>query len=465
MKRLYKASEERGVSTFDAILGMALFALVITIAVSANSYYKKQQNYYVTAGQIRKLASSTRNYVMSNATAIANNIDAGGKPVELTIETLKNAGDLSDTFEDINPFKQSYAIFVSKDSNDKLSFLIATTGGTEFNAKELGSIASKIGENGGGVSDGKILGTDGGWKAEISTYDTSGSVITDGHIVVADFYDPDGGGLDYLARGEVPGHPEANRMLTDLDMNGNKILNADITAQSLDAVSGSFTGDISGANLDLAENLNVDGKTTTDELEVTGDSTFGGNVGINGNLAVAGDTTLNNLAISGDLLAASIHNPSDTWFTVANNDLKVEGRIEADGGITSTLTATKGDICAINGTIAQSTDGTGSLLVCKSNNWSSLGGAGGSAPDYSAGYYITPGTSGTFASSGFVNVFINGYLDNYVASFKINGEEMYGMTIGVYSDVIFTAQYPVNEGDTYSSNTVITRIKFYPARA
>jgi len=148
----------------------------------------------------------------------------------------------------------------------------------------------------------------------------------------------------------------------------------------------------------LAENLNVDGKTTTDELEVTGDSTFGGNVGVNGNLAVAGDTTLNNLAISGDLLAASIHNPSDTWFTVANNDLKVEGRVEADGGITSLLFADKGDACAVNGTFAQTSDGTGTPLVCKSGVFASLGGGDSLQPMYKCPNPV--GNVGDWASLG-----------------------------------------------------------------
>ncbi len=112
---------------------------------------------------------------------------------------------------------------------------------------------------------------------------------------------------DALYRTAVPGFPEANRMETALDMNGNDITGAgEISAQSL-AIAQELTvqGDLTaaaglsvGAGLTVAGAASVAGSLTAGDAAVTGRAT-------SATLSVAGDATMGTLTATGAVRAPS----------------------------------------------------------------------------------------------------------------------------------------------------------------
>ena len=120
---------------------------------------------------------------------------------------------------------------------------------------------------------------------------------------------------DQLYRTAVTGFPELNRMETDLDMDGNDIVDAGaMTAQSFAidtwlSIAGALTvtGDlVVGQSAIVAGATQITGALTAGSAAVTGPATVSGNVDVTGaasaaSLAVTGTASAATIASSGDL--------------------------------------------------------------------------------------------------------------------------------------------------------------------
>ena len=100
------------------------------------------------------------------------------------------------------------------------------------------------------------------------------------------------GNIDANADLDVDGHTE----LDQLNVSGIGTLTrsfaTDLSVSGISTLTGNV---IANGNIDLAGNLDVDGTTELDDVNVSAGATFGGNIDANGNLDVAGSSTFTGL--------------------------------------------------------------------------------------------------------------------------------------------------------------------------
>jgi type II secretory pathway pseudopilin PulG len=152
--------------------------------------------------------------------------DLLGQQSELELESLVNAAYLPPDFLKTNNYQQSYKIRIFPKQQGNIALLqvvITTQKGQEISEQALRQISNLVGGQAGYVSilsPDKITGTQGGWEME--SKDLS---ITTGHLASVtwvnqrDIIDADG----FLRRQKFEGHPEYNRMETDLQMQDHTI--------------------------------------------------------------------------------------------------------------------------------------------------------------------------------------------------------------------------------------------------
>jgi hypothetical protein len=151
----------------------------------------------------------------------------------ITIDDLKAADCLPDTFNGANAWNQNYQITARQDDTGRLAMIVLTTGGRGHSAQypdfanldvpETAAIA-RIGFIPTGLvgASNVIRGAYGGWEVPLADM---GLAAAPGHLASISTYSSDDLGQDYLYRVAVPDHPELNAMQTSLDMTDHDINN------------------------------------------------------------------------------------------------------------------------------------------------------------------------------------------------------------------------------------------------
>ncbi len=172
--------------------------------------------------------------------------------------------------------------------------------------------------------------------------------------------------LPFLHRVAVPGYPELNQMLTDLDMNGFDITGVgaldaeEITVDTdlqADAITGTLTvdgdvaatGDLTVGGTLTASETTISGAATVNTLTVADQATIGtlttdtlttnGSVSVAQDLVAEGTTSLDALAVT-DLSAQSIETLSLTTGTLAADDVFGTAATVNTGQIQTLITGT-----------------------------------------------------------------------------------------------------------------------------
>ena len=135
----------------------------------------------------------------------------------------------------------------------------------------------------------------------------------------------------YLHRGQVAGHPDLNRMETDLDMGGGNILDAGmVTGETFSVLDGPLAigGTLSAANLDISGNLNMAGNLVStgslvvQNLQASSDATFG-------TLEIGERLDLGDASITGTTTVVNLQADSGIELT-GTGEMDVAGTIHAD---------------------------------------------------------------------------------------------------------------------------------------
>ena len=139
------------------------------------------------------------------------------------------------------------------------------------------------------------------------------------------------GNIDANADLDVDGHTE----LDQLNVSGIGTLTrsfaTDLSVSGISTLTGNL---IANGNIDLAGNLDVDGTTELDDVNVSAGATFGGNIDANGNLDVAGSSTFTGAIDANG--GASIDNIQ--IGVSGNNEIDTSSgnlTIDSDGGLTT----------------------------------------------------------------------------------------------------------------------------------
>lgn len=325
LKHRLAAARSRGLTLIETALTLAIMALVVASLATMMAENADQVRARAAADKITEVYEAAQGYIKANYGALLSQTASGpvvipaGRPSAADAvpnPSLQRAGFLSPGFVDSNGYGQHHSLVVRRvdGSTTALEAIVTTHGGRPIPDRQLGRIATMIGAMGGYVPEvpvdptdaNRVIGAYGGWRTDRTGW---GSVSPTPGTVQATLAFEDGQLLtDYLYRNDI-GIPEANRMNTDIDMNGNEIDN-------LAAIRAA------GGNLSIFGNARVEGS-----LEASEDVVASRNV-----IAGTGDV----IAESGDMIAeeGSVRAGYDVTADrdlVSGRNLRVNGNAEIVG--------------------------------------------------------------------------------------------------------------------------------------
>ncbi|MCA3000087.1 MAG: shufflon system plasmid conjugative transfer pilus tip adhesin PilV [Rhodocyclaceae bacterium] len=287
---------QQGLSIIEVLIGLAVFGLVTVSLVEQTATAGDQVRNRAAAEQLTLVATAAARYEKDN-NAILTASATTAVPVATTVATLVSGGYLNTGFQATNAFGQTACMLTLKNAAGRLQSLIVTEGGQPVPQKYRYVIASLAGARGGGIEGTTVNGAFGGWTLPLGNYtaaNCSGTATGDNRLAALVTLDGTNSAAiaDYLYRYSVPGFPDANRMFTNIDMNGNNINNGnDVVAKRfVDADNNTFLLD-PGSISNLSTVNFVDGKVSTRSSTVNL-SSYLGNYVHKGNFFQANNTTV-----------------------------------------------------------------------------------------------------------------------------------------------------------------------------
>lgn len=312
-------SSRRGLSLIETALAMAVMAVMLVFMIQMLQGDNDRIIAKNTADRLVEVSTAAHDYMSANYANLLTTAPTSGAVVipagrttmggAVPVGSLQEKGFLPPSFVDANRFQQNTALLVHKVDSTTLEGLVTTYGGRDIPDRILGMIAKYVGPAGGYVptlyvsaSDtGYILGVDGGWRSQASSWGSSSSKPVKGHVATTSAFNDGGIIKDYLYRIDI-GNPEANRMYTAIDMNSNAINNISKLSGVVDAVSGGkavIVGDTTDPNTLRATRdiwADQDVKATRDvsagrNVTAAADVKAGNNVSATANVTAGGNVT------------------------------------------------------------------------------------------------------------------------------------------------------------------------------
>lgn len=204
--------------------------VLLLFAIGLGAWLWNQTDYMATltsrqaAFHQKQVGNAAAAYVKNNYASLLA-ATAGG-PVTISLDTIRNAGNLPAALPALNPYGQAYTLAVRRVTQGGQNILEAllVTGGGDIPEQDLRRTAALL-EGGGFVlarQPAIAQGSMGSWQVPVSGF---GLALPGGNLATALFFNSAGQVTDYLYRNSVAGRPEVNRMNTSIDMNGNDLNN------------------------------------------------------------------------------------------------------------------------------------------------------------------------------------------------------------------------------------------------
>ena len=246
-------------------LGIALIALILPSLFSTEQNRQQTQDAASLAHDMKMAATPFASYVSHNYQALMKMTGSGGA-VEIPISGSpgwNGIGDLQHSqyfplnYSGSLPSFQRmrFAVYQVPAQNNvpaHLASMIAATGGNPMTDLQVRQAAQLLGASGGAVlrhpmrgeSSNTILGAYGSWSYPAGQWNLQG--LTSGHVVYSTDMNVASSGLSDFLNRYWTGNPEANRMHTWIDMNGQGLSNT----LTIDGVNSNdvFIGDRSHQN-------------------------------------------------------------------------------------------------------------------------------------------------------------------------------------------------------------------------
>ncbi len=260
------ARRQRGSILIEALLAATLTMTILAFGSQALMEgmddmrdHSAAQHFQLVQGALDRFMRADRPAAnATNYAFYANQLTSVGQTTAIPFAELQAQGFLPQSFQPVNPYGDRYVIrarLVSQNPDiletaivteaPNLNANIAASRADRFAAR-IPAVAAKIGAQGGFVEDDngnlQLRGSFGGWQSNVQTWGFNNAAV--GSLANIQAYDSGLVITDYLHRAAVPGHPEANTMFTDLNMNGNDINDVG-TLRARDVVAD--TGIVSGA--------------------------------------------------------------------------------------------------------------------------------------------------------------------------------------------------------------------------
>jgi len=317
MRRNNIISPNHGFTLLELLLAITVMAALFTGAATVFNDWAKSSVDRQVSREMQKLQDAAREYVRLNINDIIDSdIPNVGDTDEVDLADLIANGFLPNGYNGANSYKQTLRVFVRHADDDSINGnvieVLSFSEGPRVENRRLISAASNGEQSVGVISNlnisatccnGNIQSLSGSWSVPIANYVAPTTITAPnangGYIAAYDVVSVNEDiGNSYLYRPKMRNIPQLNRMDTNLNLNGNDIVNAAIVvADSMDV----------GGNVNLAGRLR-DGTQAPYVLAVAEDITAAqdiivnsggfdtkGNVTINGDDGVGDDFTVRNL--------------------------------------------------------------------------------------------------------------------------------------------------------------------------
>jgi type II secretory pathway pseudopilin PulG len=262
-------NKQEGFAVLDILFAIVIFAIIMPTVASMTKVNTDMTRAKVAAGQMTLVGEASIRYIKGNYAALVASSTAANATV-VPYATLDASGLLPSTANNPNTYGQSYTLYVLEPNPNELLGVLLTSGGMgyvagqeDFADIQIPNSAKMIGSDGGFIPTGNvpgqpstsIIGADGGWDMPFAGTDIPNP--GPGHLAMMIYVDNDQLVTDFLARTTIPGRPEMNQMLTDLDLSSNDITNVGtLTTDNLvvntDIQSPSITDTTKGKTLSQA---------------------------------------------------------------------------------------------------------------------------------------------------------------------------------------------------------------------
>lgn len=351
---MIKKYKQNGFTLLELLLVVSVFSVLLAGATVALDDWQKDTINRRVAAEMNELQNAAESYVRLNFEAIITPLTLDDV-IEIPIADIIADGFLPTGYDSLNSFRQDLRVMARYVDDDSISGdVIEVIAFSESNPIENSRLFKSAREGGtkiGVISNlnisatccnGLISSVHSTWSVPLTDYATlapalptpiadSGFLAGYGRISLQETILSD----NYLLRAPDPGSADANTMETNLDINGNSILNANfIVSDNLE-----LTGDLqinntsgSGNALSVADNLTA----TSMNILSNGDNTKG-NLTILGNGTIdpgSGDFNVGNLtilqdnAVGGGVVQAGTIIAQDTLSVLGNsnfNTLEMSG--------------------------------------------------------------------------------------------------------------------------------------------
>ena len=318
----------RGLSLFGSLLALALLGMVVLGATVFLETQRMEGRARLAAAQLAVLANAVQSDANSRFPQLL--VLATGGPTEITLAELRANGSLPASFPDVGALGRGWRVLVLAAGADAFDLLVTETvpaGDTVFPASALLATHGAV-RLGMIAPDMPAQLTGPAVDADVSGFQAAfGGTPEAGALAALARLDHQSVFGDHLHRVAVPGFAAANRMETDLDMDGNAISGAG----ELEAESLSLTGDFEASG----------------NITVTGDMVIGRALRITGPAEVAGVLTAGEAAIAGTLTSAEVA----VSGSLQAADVTASGTVEAGSigaaGVIAAGSATLGELNAV----------------------------------------------------------------------------------------------------------------------
>ena len=237
---MLKFKNKKGMSLIEVTLVLSLFGVLLVTVSKSITDVNEMQNARSIAIRQTQVINAARAYMNANMNDLVTRtqggnivaVEVGRKNANEAAPTgsLQELGFLPSGFIDVNAYGQNTVLILREGEVDgTVQAIVANHGGRPANDSMLGLATRFIGpmggmtqENGPGATSGQIYGYAGGWRINKSDFETGSYNFPSGYNV--SYIESSNGETigNFLWRTDT-GNPEANRMHTSIDMNGNSL--------------------------------------------------------------------------------------------------------------------------------------------------------------------------------------------------------------------------------------------------
>lgn len=425
MKRAKNWRSQRGFTAFEVMVVLIVSIAMLGLGAQYISSYTDNLANQAAADHMNLIANAASRYIKDNYASVLAAAEPL-KPATITVPMLKSTGYLSPVIAERNPFGQHYQILALKPKTKQLQTLVITSGGEAVAEINIRRIAQLLGARGGFISalnKKQVQGSYGGWQIALSSY---GVAPQGGHLASALFFDDGAVVHDYLYRSNIAGHPELNRMNTDLDLANH--------------------------NLNQVAQVNAQSVIANDSITAEGDISAGGWFRSKGDSGWFNQKWQGGWYMSdADWIRSYADKNIYTGGQIHAGAMQTKGRLTSGEYLQIEGLANVGQRCESNGLMARDTKGL--ILSCQSGVWQKIGGTGAFSQFRLVGVQGMADADGIMVITSCHNCRIDAFVDGELRA-EVSRRDKYG--VGEVSATI-----PIKKGESWSISGAM-RVGFMP---